>query len=207
LPQLIAALYDMKFPRATQDLAIAKSEIEKMAKTTDFSEFQESWENYLLRLERSWESVNRGMKVVPGFEKFNRPYAQLRKKDQLLVFLKQARNAEMHSETLTVNTSVALTVKDRSGRGFMVNSVSSQLENGVLSINFDSPDLFWDVEVTPEPTDPRLSRIKNRSKWYNPPKMHLKVHIGNIHPVHIAKLGYTFYSAYIKEAEIWADVT
>ena len=188
-----------------RDLEIAASEIEKMKQTTSFNEFQESWENFLFRIERAWELTERKLRGNNGFEYWHKPYTELRKKDPLLIFIKQARNSEMHSISSTVSKPLKMIMRDKTGRGLTVNSISSKLESGTLTISVDTPDILPDVSVDIVPTDPELVRIKNRGKWYNPPWRHLKERIVDLHPVSIAELGLDFYKAYIFEAESWME--
>jgi hypothetical protein len=190
-----------------RDLEIASNEINKMKITSDFNEFQESWENFLLRIERAWEFTERNLKNVKGFQQWHRPYSTLRKKDPLLIFLKQARNAEMHRTSPTVSKPLEMVMKDRSGRGFLLDSISSKLENGTLSINLESPDILFNIEAHIVPTDPEIIKFKNRGKWYNLPWHHLKERIIDLHPVAIAEMGLTFYKSYIIDAEIWLEKT
>lgn len=188
-----------------KDLDIAAKQIEHMKSTTSFSEFQESWENFLFRIERAWELTERTLKTNQGFQQWHKPYTDLRKKDPLLVFLKQARNSEMHSISPTVAKPLRMSVNDKSGIGFRVNSISSRLENGTLTIDIESPDIFLDLDASLAPTDPEVVRFKNRGKWYNPPWQHLKERIRDLHPVALAELGLTFYRAYINEAALWVQ--
>lgn len=190
-----------------KDLDIANKAIDCMKYTTDFSEFQESWENFLFRIERAWEFTERTLKSKQGFQQWHKPYTDLRKKDSLLVFLRQARNAEMHSVSPTVTKPLKMAVVDKSGRGFQLNSISSRLENGTLTIDLDSPDILLDLDTRILPTDPEVVRFKNRGKWYNPPWEHLRERIRDLHPVALAELGLVFYRAYVNEAELWSQKT
>lgn len=194
---------DLSGPK--KDLEIAKRAIDAMKETTDFREFQENWENFLFRIERAWEFTERNLKKVKGFQQWHKPYTQLRKKDSLLVFLRQARNAEIHRVSPTVNKPLEMVVRDKSGRGFQLNSISSKLEDGTLTVDLDSPDILLDLDADVVPTDPEVIRFKNRSKWYNPPWEHLKVRIRDLHPVALAECGLEFYRAYVEEAEKWVN--
>lgn len=194
---------DLKGP--IKDLKIAEKAIGRMKTTRDFSEFQESWENFLFRIERAWEFTERKLKTKKGFQQWHKPYTHLRKKDPLLVFLRQARNAEMHSISPTINRPLKMVVVDKSGRGFQLNSISSKLENGSLTIDLDSPDILLDLDTKIVPVDPEVVRFKNRGKWYNPPWHHLKERIRDLHPVALADLGLQFYRAYVHEAEAWCQ--
>lgn len=56
------------------------------------------------------------------------------------------------------------------------------------------------------PTDPEVSRFKNRNKWYNAPWDHMGKPIKDPHPVSLAILGLSFYKTLISEAEFWVKV-
>ena len=191
----------MNFSLPKKDLVIARSEIEKMKSTISFSEFTEAWQNYLMRIEKVWEFVERALRGQPGFQQWYAPYNNLRRKDPLLIFLRQARNAEVHSATATVAKPLKMAVVDRSGRGFQLNSISSRLENGTLTIDLDSPDILLNLNARLIPTDPEVVRFKCRGKWYNPPWQHLKERISNLHPVYIASVGLDFYNVFLQESE------
>jgi len=197
----------MIFLGSKKDLEIAEKAIEIMKVTTNFPEFQENWENYLFRIERAWELTERKLRNKKGFQQWHDPYTKLRKKDSLLVFLKQARNSEMHSVSPTVSKPLKMLVHEKTGRGFQLGSISSKLENGTLTINLDSPDILLDMGAKLIPTNPEVIRFKNRGKWYNPPWEHLKIRIEDVHPVTLAMLGLDFYKTYINEAEGWLTET
>lgn len=186
-----------------KDLDIAKVEIEKMKETTDFSEFQEYWFNYLTRIERAWEYTDRILKKKKGAQQWMAPYRNFRKKDPLLIFLRQARNAEMHSVSTTINKPLEMAINDKSGRGFRLDSISAKLEKGTLTINMESPDLIVDVDVSLIPTNPEVVKFKNKGKWYNSPWHHLDKRIVDLHPVCLAEMGLSFYRAFLEEGEAW----
>ena len=186
-----------------RDLDIAASEIKKMKQAAIFSEFQESWENFLFRVERAWEVTERILKNKPGFSYWHQPYSKLRKKDSLLIFLKHARNSEMHCVTNSVEKSLELSIKDKTGLGLAINSIVTKLDNGTLTIDIKTPDIIPTFETEIVPTAPKLVKVKSRGKWYNPPKSHLNKRISNTHPVTIAELGLEFYRSYVTEAEHW----
>lgn len=91
------------FRHSLNNFDIAEKEIERMASTTSFSEFEEAWQNCLGRIERAWGSAEKKIRSQKGYQQFIKPYNRLRKKDPLLVFLKQARNAETHAISGTID--------------------------------------------------------------------------------------------------------
>lgn len=197
----------MNLSSAKRNINIAQSEVNKMRATTSFSQLQESWENFLMRLEKAWEITDRLLRSKKGFQQWNAPYSQLRKKDPLLVYLKQARNSDMHSISNTMDKPLKFSIRDKSGHGFSLKSISSTYEDSGLTINLESDDFVHDLDASIVPTDPELLRVQNRGKWFNPPKWHLKNRLVCLHPVSIAEKGLSFYKGYIEEAEHWLRQT
>lgn len=182
------------------DLEIATNAVDAMASTTNFVEFEKSWQDYLIRLERAWEAASRAVESYGKAQAWISNNAHLRKKDPLLRYLKNARNAETHVVEPTVSHSIGISVKDRLGRPFKLESTSVSFENGVLTFDINTPDkhISWDAELLPG--DPHLLRFKCRGAWHNPPFEHLGQRIRDIHPVAVANLGLAFYRGRIHEA-------
>ena len=183
-----------------QDLDIAERAIQRMAEARLFPDLYEAWQDFLYRTERSWEQAERVLRTKKGFQQWFKPYADLRKKDALLRFLRQARHAETHAVSSTVEKPIMLLFRDKLGRPFSVSQITTTFKDGTLTINVDTPDVFLTYDASVLPTDPKLVRFKNRGKWYNPPKSHLGNGLQELHPVIAAKLGLQFYRGFIQEA-------
>lgn len=195
----------MSISSSKKDLEIAEKCIETMRTTKSYEEFRENWEYFLMRIERAWESAVRILKNKDGFQQWYKPYSELRKRDSLLVFLKQARHAEMHKVSTTTKKPLKMAVREKTGRSFRLDSISYKMEKGTLSIDLKSPDILLNLDAELLPTDPEVTRFKNRGKWYNPPWQHLKERIKNMHPVALAELGLSFYKSFISEGEVWLN--
>ena len=189
-----------------KDLDIAQRSIEEMAKTTNFDTFVEHWQNYLFRIERAWENVDRTLQKQRGYQQWIKPYKVLRKKDPLLIFLKQARNAETHGITNSVDKPLSLAIRDKWGRGFSPSLIESEFEDGVLTFNINTQEVGRDFIAELLPSDPKIVNVKNRGKRYKVPWSHMKSKIEDIHPVPIAQLGLAFYSGLVSEAENWTKL-
>lgn len=187
---------------SSRDLAIASGAVESMAAATDFSVFERHWQDYLMRIEMAWEAAHRAMQSKGGSaQKWISSNAQIRKKDPLLRYLKNARDAETHVVEPTLGQGIALSVRDRLGRPFRLDSATVELKDGTLTFNLDTPDehLDWIPELLPG--DPHLKRFKCRGAWHNPPYEHMGQRLSDIHPVAVSKLGLEFYRARVNEAE------
>lgn len=179
---------------AERELNIASDAINVMGNETTFTGFERAWTDFLFRLERAWEiSKRHAEKSGPAGQKWLSAYANFRKKDSLISYLKHARDAETHAVAPTIDRDLRFSFRDSSGRPFRVDAVDFEIINGTLSIDIKTPDdhLNWRGEVLPG--DPKLLRFKTRSTWFNPPHEHLGNSIRNIHPVAGALLGLEFY--------------
>ncbi len=177
-----------------RDLQIAAQLVESMAKTTSFSEFERHWQDFLYRLERSWEVALRSAKELGGVaQQWVSSNSALRKTDSLLTFLKHARHAETHAVEQTVDHDLLLSMRDRLSRPFEIESVTASLENGVLTIDVKSPNLNRDWVGGLIPGNPQLKRFKTRDGWHPPPTEHLGQKLTDLHPVAVASLGISFY--------------
>jgi hypothetical protein len=86
----------LKHPRA--ELRAASRAIEDMRTASSMEEFEAEWRQFLACLEKVWTKVERScQKVRYKFEPWQGTYHRLRKKDMLLRYLKQARDADNHS--------------------------------------------------------------------------------------------------------------
>lgn len=166
-----------------------------MAAASDLQALVGAWEDLLFRLERSWEKGRKQAEKSAGHapKTWLKAMHELRKKDQLLRYLKQARNAETHVVSPTLNAPLRLTVRDRYGRPFHADRVEISVEGTMLTFNIRSDDIGIEWTGTREATDPALLRFKTRGEWYNPPREHLGVRLPSMHPVGIATLGVHFY--------------
>jgi len=178
----------------SKDLKIAEKLVEDLAETTSFIEFERQWQDFLFRLERSWEVELRFAKEMGGkAQQWVSKNSAARRKDSLLRFLKHARDAETHAVQRTVDHDFFVSVQDRLSRPFQIESVTTTFEDGVLTYDIKSPneEIDWVGEIVPG--DPSLVRFKTRNEWYNPPTEHLGKTLKDLHPVAIAVLGIRFY--------------
>ena len=185
------------------DLGIAETAISAMASTRNFLKFHKEWQDFLFRIDRAWEVAERSLRRSPGFQNWFRPYAQQRKKDPLLVFLFQARNAETHAIAPTVDKPLGLVVREKYGHPFRASKIASSLEDGTLTIDIETApeDSLLTYEAVLLPSSPVLVRFQNRGRWYEVPTSHLGNELRSSHPVDVARAGLAFYSAFIREAE------
>jgi hypothetical protein len=186
------------------DLDIAERALSQMAEADQFPEFYKHWQDFLFRIERAWEAAERDLRATPGFQQWFRPYAQQRRTDPLLVYLSQARNAETHSASATLDKPIRIMFRDKYGYPFRLSKLTSSLDaDGVLTIDIETSqeDSLLSYEAALLPAPPKLVKFRCRGRWYKPPVSHLGSPLASSHPVDVARLGLSFYSAFIGEGE------
>lgn len=172
-----------------RDLKTAEECLQSMAEATDLGTFETEWEHFLYRIERVWERTEKKYKHHKAFQKWFSPYQELRKKDPLVRYLKQARNAETHSLQGTLSSPLNISLKEKYGRDFNIKSITTKLENKCLTINVESDDLILELDPKIFRTTPYVVRVKNRGKWFNPPTSHLGNPLNEDNPIILGHMG------------------
>lgn len=184
-----------------KDLKLAKALLEELANCTDLEEFQELWQDFLARLERAWHGAEAKIGPHPKGQAWVSKHAGMRRKDQLLNYMKQARNSEWHVVSSTVASNTLISLTNRSGGHVPIQKIESNLKDGVLTINLTSnnKDLKLDAKVIPG--QPRLTRTQNRGTWYDPPRKHMDMTLQDVHPVAVGALCIKYYEECFREEE------
>lgn len=86
----------LKHPRA--ELKAAENALQAMRTAQSFDKFEEEWRSFLNYLEKVWVKAERACQHIQNqFLPWQGEFSRLRKKDMLLRYLKQARDADNHS--------------------------------------------------------------------------------------------------------------
>ncbi len=180
---------------ARAELAHAVKTIGAMRQATSIEDFESEWGAYLNCLEKVWNKTERACRASAStFQPWQGQFHRLRKKDMLLRYLKQARDADNHSIQ-------DITEIDPGGTGYRFVNPSGgfikqmRIENGVLKHYEGDPMI-----VETRPPQPVAVRVKNNGEWFNPPTTHLDNPVESSHPVHLAELGLAFYQGFVDQA-------
>jgi hypothetical protein len=181
---------------AKKELEAAKRSLNAMKTASTFEVFDEEWRDFLNCLEKVWNKTERSCQHVRNkFEPWQGKYSALRRKDMLLRYLKQARDADNHSiqevDELKPGHTAMNFVNPEGGH------VKHMELRGSEIVHYEGDPMI----VTHHPPTIEAVRIKNSGNWYNPPTTHLDQKVESIHPVVLAELGFKFYDEFLKEAE------
>ena len=178
-------------------LTKAESYIEKMIAASSLNEYEEYWKEYLHNLERSWNKLTSHLKRSPKYQGWveRGKTEKLRRQDQLLSYLINARGAEEHSVAdISKQQSGGIGINPAFGNSLHINKL--EVNNGQIHIDSDQP-----IRVDFIPGKVVLLNVENRGRTYEVPSQHLGNHLESNDPVEIAKLGVAFYRAYFEKAE------
>jgi hypothetical protein len=177
-------------------LDTAEKALVGMKQAKSLAEFEAEWRVLLNSLEKAWLKCERGCQHVRQFfEPWQAHYHRLRKKDMLLRYLKQARDADNHSiQDITKLEPGRRSFKfARPGTGHIKRMI---IDTGRVMSYEGDPMIVEDT-----PPHPVAVPIRNNGEWFNPPTSHLGAPINDAQPVMLAELGIKFYTEFIHEAE------
>ena len=177
------------------ELRAAARAIQDMDNATDLEIFEHHWKVFLSCIEKLWEKMEKACESSSKFPPWQGKHRRTRKKDPLLRYLKQARNADNHSiQDLNYINSGSFTVIHKDPRtGISGTKHITQDE----SLKYNQDELFINI-FSPHP---EVLPVTNKGVRYDPPKIHLGERIDDLHPSTLAVLGLKFYSELINEAE------
>lgn len=187
----------MDFNPARKELTRAQRCIERMKAAKTYDEYDEAWTDYLSRIENIFTKIKLASEKDTKYPSFSSKVNHQRSTDELLVYLKQARNTEHHG--------IADTSRFKPG-GFSIDPITP---GGVVHIGhmiagpsgISRLELGTPAKVAIHPSSIEVIPCINRSRVYNPPEIHLGTPVNSKSPIIIAELGYTFYQEFLSLAE------
>lgn len=179
-------------------LAKAKKCLYNIGQSSSLEQQQEHWVEFLHILERLWNKAEYELRRYEGYENWPKRIKinKLRKQDELLRYLKNARDVDEHSDSpitkvqpggLGINPLFGdeLSFNMSFGSGGKISTFHSNVPVKVDLI----PDTIKPIDVT------------NRSGKHSPPTSHLGQPIIDQSLSELARLGLSFYTDYLNEAE------
>jgi hypothetical protein len=187
------------FGAAQKELFAAERAISDMRAAKTFADFEESWRRFLNATEKCWTKIeNAGKSLASDFQPWLGQYITLRREDELLRYLKHARNADQHT--------IQEVVEHRPGRyEFTIPGGPGVVHIQSLRTGADGRIIEYRGSHAPKIIDepPRLEllRVKDRGKWYTPPSNHRGVRLKNATPLGVAETALAFYKELTESAE------
>jgi len=169
--------------------------MESMLNAKTLGEFEEGWKEFLRRIGRTWNKIQSHYGKSPKWTGWQSRYESLRKKDQLLSYLVNARGAEEHTVDAVVSTTPGgITINPAEGNFMHIESLS--FDNGVLNVK--SPQK---LKVGFLSAKTELLPVVNRGRRYEVPKEHLGQAINPQDVSSVANAAFAFYESALADAE------
>ena len=173
----------------------------KMERSEALDEYISHWEDFLIRLELIWEKIRKHYGNYSFFQSTYSEFGKLQKKDPLLRYLKQARNAVTHTISEMTSSNLGLHIRGKGTRPFYIDGAEITVEGQTLKVDLNTVDVLFEPEVTITRDKPRLVRFKTRGKWYNPPVTHLGNIIEGTKPDVVGAMGLAFVKGLYEQLE------
>jgi hypothetical protein len=167
-----------------------------MRSAPNFEHFESEWRAYLNCIEKVWVKSERACyHLRTKFQPWQGTYHRLRKKDMLLRYLKQARDADNHSvQDLAQIKPGGRGIRFVNPKGGYIKHM--EINNGEIVRYEGDPIVVEEI-----PSTIAAVSVKNSGEWYNPPTSHLGKPVVSQHPLELAVLGHAFYEGYLNEIE------
>jgi hypothetical protein len=165
-----------------------------MRDAKEFGEFSHAWQSFLDRLEKIWVKAERECQPHrTRFEPWQVPFKGLRKTDQLLAYLHQARHADQHSIQPTAAHSLGGVDIKIPPKGTVMLQID-EANNRLMIVGPHELIRRRGPRVV-------LLSIENRGVRYDPPTMHLGCKVAENDAALVAEKGLLFYTDYVRQIE------
>jgi hypothetical protein len=167
-----------------------------MSRAKSLEQFEAEWRTFLNCLEKAWVKTERACQpFATTFQPWQGLFHRMRKKDMLLRYLKQARDADNHSvQDIAEMAPGSVGYRFVNPAGGYVKEM--RIVNGAVDYYEGDPMV---AEV--RPPHPVAVRVKNNGEWYSPPTSHLGQPVNTSHPADLARLGLAYYEDFVAQAE------
>lgn len=188
----------MKLKASKLELKKAISKLEKMRKAESMDEFEEHWTDFLNSLEKVWIKAERECQPFKNkFQPFQGKFKNLRRRDPLLKYLKNARDADVHSiqEIIKKEESRLKSVTPVYRKSTYIKRM--EIRAGKITDYEGDPII---VESTPNVI--KTKSFTNHGIVYVVPTIHRGAKIANPYDASVlAELGIHFYSDFLDQIE------
>jgi hypothetical protein len=153
--------------RSRKELDIARQKIHHRRRAQSFVEFEQAWQDYLGRIERAWNKT-KDVFSDPSYAPWRGCHEHVRNSDQLLRYLKQARDAEEHTVRETISKEPGgIGINPSSGNTLHIEHMT--INRGKITFGGAKPG----IAITVYPERVKLMPAISRGVTTPTPKEHL----------------------------------
>lgn len=183
-----------RLSHSEKELRQAEAAVRQMRQARNAGEFEGAWKEYLHRVERVWNKSHRAYQDG-AYEPWRGTYAEARRTDPLLRYLKQARDADEHTvEPIITREPGGVAIGAVTAGPVYVEEMT--ISDGVVRIKNAQPGLA----ITVVPGRWRLLPAASRGVATPPPTEHAGRPLGGTDPVSVADMGLAYYRVFLSAA-------
>ncbi len=184
-----------KLLRAHESLADLQTKITALRACDSPESFRRYWEEALVHIERSWNRIEAAYGKSARWAGFSGSYVRARRDDQLLAYLKAARDSAEHGleeSTRFKPGHFAINAKDPS-KPVCIES---------LSVNGNEITVGGGSNMAFEVVQPSFSlvQVTNRGVVRNPPAMHGGTRLEVCNIIELLTIAHSYYSKVVERA-------
>jgi hypothetical protein len=180
---------------AKECLRRATSEVERLRQGGTFDTLKEAWSDFLSDTQRCFTKLRAAAHAGPSKGWYD-GIENVRRTDEMLSYVRHARNADEHGIEEITNTSFGSA--SFGVRGFARNIVMTSKADGTTEVSYESND---PVSIKIKPASIGLVAVRNRGATYVVPRTHLGNALVCISPLQVAELTLSFLQKAVGEAE------
>ena len=187
----------MKLKQSRDELDKAIITLEKLKTSNSLEEYESLWRDFLNYLEKCWKKSERECQFVKNkFQPWQGKFKNLRKNDSLLKYLKNARDADVHSiQEIVEKKKSKLTTKFANPNGGFIKKMI--VKNGIIQ-HYEGDEMIFEFI----PGKVKTKSFSNNNQIYTIPFYHRGKRITNPeNPLKLGKLGIEFYSNFLQQIE------
>jgi hypothetical protein len=163
-----------------------------------------AWEAFLTSVDGIRQSLIDSYKGNRQHNDWYSKFSADMKNDDLLVYMRNARNNAQHIVTKTpLDNQFGFNIFDKNGKTFPMDSISSTFKDGNLTISLESKDLPDDIELDADfyRLNATAMTVTNNGKKYPPPSIHQGVLLFSVKIHHLAEVTLEYYKSVIKKID------
>jgi len=187
--------------KAQKRLLKARESFKRILSSINFSEFESAWTDFLLATQGIHSALELGAMTNPQSRQWYGGKKNERRKDPLLQYLHQARNADEHG--------IEPIARHNPGHiGIGVGGETVHIDkliidgSGNMTAKFHPVDGKFPTVEFAQPRAELVTVVDSRfGDSFDPPKEHLGTAVNDSSPAGVARVGLSYYEALVEEAD------
>jgi hypothetical protein len=198
--KLILKMYKIAVVKAKDHLAEAKAALERAESSPNFKAFKSEWRRFLLEINGVHTKLEQGAKQNPQSRQWYGERKKECRKDPLLLYVKQARNADEHGLKDVIEHKPGHVIIGKSGEDVHLRNFQSGPEGFQGEIEAIA-GVFPTVDI--QPSRPILVTVQDDRyvNSFDPPKEHMGKTLKDTSPLAVAKLALQYHETLADDAE------